>query len=86
MHELSMALEVCRIAEEQVGRSSLADVVEVGVEVGAGSGIEPDNFVFCLDALLSGPPFGRGRTRLLEAEGDTLRVQYLEIDDDHQTH
>ena len=81
MHEMSVALEVCRIAEDQVGFSTLSDVLEVGVEVGSDAGIEPDNLLFCLDALLSGPPFGRAKARLLPAVGDVLRVQYLEIDD-----
>ena len=81
MHEMSIALEVCRIAEDQVGLSTLPHVLEIGVEVGSDAGIEPDNLLFCLDALFSGPPFGRARARLLTVGGDVLRVQYLEIDD-----
>lgn len=81
MHEMSIALEVCRIAEQQVGRSALADVLEVAVEVGDGAGVEPDNLEFCLEALLSHPPFGRAHPVLLRRPGDVLRVDYLEMDD-----
>ncbi len=81
MHEMSVALEVCRIAEAQVGRAALAEVLEVGVEVGKESGVEPDSLEFCLDALLSSPPFGRARPALSRPPGDVLRVAYLEVDD-----
>ena len=82
MHELSLALEVCRIAEVHVGRERLRDVLEVVVEVGDGAGVEVDNFEFCLEALLGQPPFGRARPRLRRVEGDVLRVDSLEVDDD----
>lgn len=81
MHEMSIALEVCRITESHVGRASLARVLEVGVVVGDRAGVEPDNLEFCLEALLSRPPFGRARPALERVEGDDLRVSYLEVDD-----
>ena len=34
MHEMSIALEVCRITESQVGREALPRVREVGLVVG----------------------------------------------------
>lgn len=81
MHELSLALEICRIAESRVGRSGLADVLEVAVEVGEEAGVERDNLAFCLEALLGSPPFGRARPVLRPAPGDALRVLYLEVDE-----
>ena len=82
MHEMSVALEVCRIAEGQVGRAALANVVEVAVEVGDDAGVEPGNLAFCLETLLTLPPFGRARPRLIHRPGSILRVDYLEVDDD----
>lgn len=81
MHELSLALEICRIAEEQVGPSGAGRLVTVGVEVGDRAGVEPDNLSFCLEALLGAPPFGRARPAIARLPGDVLRVSYLEVDD-----
>ena len=81
MHEMSIALEVCRIAEGQVGLDTLPQVTEVGLLVGNDSGIEVENFRFCLEALLDAPPFQHARAVLERCPGDVLRVTYLEVDD-----
>jgi Zn finger protein HypA/HybF involved in hydrogenase expression len=82
MHELSIALEVCRMTEERVGPDGLRAVRAVGVEVGDDAGIEVGNLQFCLEALLAEPPFDRARPVILRQPGDTLRLAYLEVDDD----
>jgi Zn finger protein HypA/HybF involved in hydrogenase expression len=82
MHEMSVAMEVCRIAEDQVGLAALCHVREIGVVVGHRSGVEPDSLRFCLDALLEHEPFRDARAQLELTPGDDLRVSYLEIDDD----
>lgn len=82
VHEMSIALEVCRLAEEQVGPRGLASIVVVGLEVGDDAGVEIGNLEFCLEALLSRPPFGRARPVIERSRGDVLRLDYLEIDDD----
>lgn len=82
MHEMSVALEVCRVVERQLGGDGLADVVEVGLDVGEDAGVEIGNLGFCLDVLLSSPPFRRGRSAIRRLPGDVLDVTYLEIDDD----
>lgn len=81
MHELSVALEVCRMAEERLGPAASTRLRLVGVEVGDDAGLEPDNLSFCLDALLSQPPFGAARTALTRCAGNVLRLDYLEVDD-----
>jgi Zn finger protein HypA/HybF involved in hydrogenase expression len=83
MHELSLALEVCRLAEEVLQREGGIAVRRIGVEVGNDSGIELGNFRFCLDALLSEPPFRGGRAEYLPTPGGTLRLAYVEVDDGH---
>ena len=81
MHEMSVAMEVCRIAEEQVGRDAAGDVLTVGVEVGDDAGVEVSSLAFCLEALLAEPPFA-GATPVIERRaGDVLRVSYVEVDD-----
>jgi hypothetical protein len=82
MHEMSIALEVCRLTEEQVGAAGLASVVVVALEVGDDAGVEIGNLEFCLEALLSRAPFGRARPVINRTRGDVLRLDYLEIDDD----
>ncbi len=81
MHEMSLALDVCRIAEETVGQDRLEQVTAVGLEVGERSGIELDNFAFCLEALLASPPFGKARPIIEQLPGDDLRVTWVEVDD-----
>ncbi len=82
MHEMSVAMEVCRIAQDQVGFDALPHVREICVIVGRHSGVEPGSLRFCLEALLGQPPFSGARAVLEMTPGDDLRVDYLEVDDD----
>jgi Zn finger protein HypA/HybF involved in hydrogenase expression len=59
----------------------LASVVEVAVEVGDDAGIEIENLEFCLEALLSAPPFGHAKPTIVRRRGDILRVLHLEVED-----
>lgn len=80
MHEMSVALEVCRMAEERLGSES-ESLVELGVTVGDDAGIEPQNLQFCLEALLAEPPFSGATPRILREPGDALHLSYLEVVD-----
>jgi Zn finger protein HypA/HybF involved in hydrogenase expression len=80
MHEMSVALEVCRLAEERLGDD--ADLlVALGVAVGDDAGVEPENLAFCLEALLAEPPFRGAAPRILREPGDGLHLSYLEVTD-----
>ena len=81
MHEMSLALEVCSIAERHVPKEQLGQIVEVGLEVGDAAGIEADNLAFWLETLLANPPFKAARPVITRVPGDVLRVSYLEVDD-----
>lgn len=83
MHEMSIALEVCRMAEERLDGQggSPEGLVTVGVEVGDEAGVEPENLSFCLEALLSAPPFRGAKPVIVRQRGDVLRLAYLEVDD-----
>lgn len=81
MHELSLALEVCRVADAVREREQGTAVRAIGVEIGDEAGVEMENFRFCLEALLLEPPFVGARAELVPVGGDTLRVSYVEIDD-----
>jgi len=80
VHEMSLALEVCRIAEEHVGTAALGDVRTVVLEVGDDAGVEVSSLAFCLEALLGSPPFGAARPVIEPAAGDVFRVKYLEVE------
>ena len=82
MHEMSVAMEVCRLAEERLAPAELPQLITVGLDVGDDSGLEPDNLLFCLEALLAAPPFRQARPEMTRCRGDVLRVTYLELDDD----
>lgn len=82
MHEMSIALEIARLAAERLGDTA-PQLVAVAVEVGDEAAIEPANLEFCLDAVLSTPPFRGARSTVLRTHGDTLQLAYLEVDDGH---
>ena len=81
MHELSLALEVCRLAGDVMVRERGVSVRAIGVDVGSDAGIEIENFRFCLDALLLEPPFRDAHADLQPVPGDVLRLTYVEVDD-----
>lgn len=81
MHEMSVALEVCRLAEEQVGREGLPRVTAIGLDVGVASGLVIENLAFCLEVLLTSPPFADARAVIARTPGKALRLDWLEIDD-----
>ena len=80
MHEMSVAMEIARIAESKLGDAA-SQLVCVAVEVGDDAGIEPSSLEFCLEAVFATPPFMSAKPQILRRGGDVLRVAYLEIDD-----
>jgi Zn finger protein HypA/HybF involved in hydrogenase expression len=82
MHELSVAIEVCRMAEERLRPEELPRLRRIGLLVGADAGIEADNLEFCLEALLAAPPFGRAVPAITRTAGDDLALAWLQVDDD----
>ena len=81
MHEMSIAFEVCRLAEERVGAGDLPHVVKVGLEVGDLSGIESGALEFWLEVLLAEPPFSGACPVIERSAGDALCLTYVEIED-----
>lgn len=81
MHEMSVAMEICRMAEARLTPEQVPQLVELGVEVGDDSGLEPANLQFCLEAVFLHPPFTGAKPVVRRTCGDALRLEYLEIDD-----
>jgi Zn finger protein HypA/HybF involved in hydrogenase expression len=86
MHELSVAMEICRMAEERLTPERRPRLRRVGVIVGNDSGIEPGNLAFCLEALLAQPPFGQAVPAIQRTHGDDLALAYLQVDDGCSNH
>jgi Zn finger protein HypA/HybF involved in hydrogenase expression len=82
MHELSVAVEVCRMAEARLPPEDLPRLRIVELIVGDQSGLEPENLRFCLEALLGAPPFGRAAPAITHAAGRDLALARLVVDDD----
>lgn len=78
---MSLAQEVCYIAERQVPPDQVGRIVTVGIEVGTDAGIEPNSLIFWLEFLLTSPPFKAARPVVDQVEGNVFRVTYLEVDD-----
>ena len=81
MHEMSVAREICRIAQRHVDEDDIERIVTVGIELGDDAGVEAGSLRFCLEVLLSQPPFARAKPELVRCGGDTLRVTHLEVED-----
>ena len=80
MHEMGVAMEIARIAEQKVGRLA-SKLTRVAVIVGDDAGVEPSSLSFCLEALLAQAPFAGAVAEIIRGTGDELRVDYLEVDD-----
>ncbi len=81
MHEMSIALAICQMAEDRLGVDALKQVTRVGLTVGDSSGVEPTSLEFCLDTLLGAPPFGGGKSVITRSADDALQLEYFEVDD-----
>ena len=86
MHELSLALEVCRIAETHLEPGTAGQLRVVCVEVGDDANVEVENFRFCLEALLDTPPFAGAVPTIVTGPGPDLRIAYLEVNDGRSDH
>lgn len=80
MHEMSIALEVARLVEEQLAENP-GRLLRVGIQVGDDAGVEPDSLAFCLETVLAEPPFSGAVPVLDRVSGDVLRLDFVEVDD-----
>ena len=85
MHELSLALEICAVLEQQLRPHQLPQLVAIGLDVGADANIEMANLQFCLDTLLTHPPFAGATVEVTSVPGEELRIGYLDVDDERPT-
>jgi Zn finger protein HypA/HybF involved in hydrogenase expression len=86
MHEMGVAMEIVRIAEQKVGVADAQLVTRLDVVLGDDAGIDPSSLEFCLEALLAQPPFAGAVPNIIRERGDVLRLDSLEIDDERPRH
>ena len=82
---MSLATEVCRIAEQHLAAAGVDGLpprlLELGLEIGDEAGVELENLLFCVEALLAAPPFTGAKAVATRVPGDVLRLTYLEVED-----
>ena len=81
MHEMSLAVEICRLTEARLDPVDHPRLLRVGVIVGDDAGIEPANLEFCLEALLGQSPFGRAVPVITRTTGTDLSISFFEVED-----
>lgn len=54
MHELSIALSIVELAEEEARKANAASISKVEVEIGTMAGIETDALLFAWDSVVQG--------------------------------
>lgn len=72
MHEMSLALEVLRIAEEEACRQRFRRVRTVWLEIGQLSTVDIEAMRFCLDAVISGTLADGAALHIIEMPGQGL--------------
>ncbi|MDX1624665.1 MAG: hydrogenase/urease maturation nickel metallochaperone HypA [Gemmatimonadota bacterium] len=79
---MSVALEICNLAEEQVGRDALPRIRALGLEVGDRAGVVVANLEFCLETLLERAPYAGAELVIERREGEVLRLSWLDVDEE----
>lgn len=69
MHELSLALEVIRIAESEADKIMAKSIQEIDIEVGDLSGVEGDAFKSALELLSKDSVLNEARINILRSPG-----------------
>lgn len=80
MHELSIALSIIEMAEEQLARHGGSKVLAVHLRVGPLSGISKDALEFSFGIASESTPVAGSQLRFEDSAGQDLEVVALEIE------
>jgi hydrogenase nickel incorporation protein HypA/HybF len=69
MHELSLAMEVISLASREAGKSGLAVIQEILIEVGDLSGVDADAFQWGLEMLAKDSILAQAEIKLIRTTG-----------------
>ena len=79
MHELSIAQSILETVQREMANRNWPAVTEVGVQVGALSGVLPDALQFSFDAIVTETPLAGCRLKIehIPAQGQCLRCEQV---------
>ena len=74
MHELSIAISIVELAEEEARKADASVISKVEVEIGTMAGIDPDALLFAWDAAVQGTMAGQSELVIhkIQAEAHCL--------------
>lgn len=78
MHEVSIADALMQQVTDAASRYGLATVRQVGICVGARSGVVPEALAFAFEVLRSGPVLGAATLDVRSTDGDDLLLEWIE--------
>lgn len=79
MHELSIAMSIVEIAEEESERLGGAHVCAIHVKLGSLSGVAKEALLSCFDLACENTPLSDCRLVIDDAAGNELSVVAMEI-------
>ena len=80
MHELSIAVSIIELAEEEAARNSATRVHSVRLRLGSLAGVAKEALQFSYGIACEGTPLEGSRLLIDDAEGMALEVVSLEIE------
>ena len=80
MHELSIAVSIVEVAEEEAARNNATRVQSVRLRLGVLAGVAKEALLFSYGIACEGTPLEGSRLLIDEAEGTDLEVISLEIE------
>jgi hydrogenase nickel incorporation protein HypA/HybF len=80
MHELSIAVSIIEVAEEEAARNHATRVQSVRLRLGSLAGVAKDALLFSYGIACEGTPLEGSRLLIDDSEGTELEVVALEIE------
>jgi hydrogenase nickel incorporation protein HypA/HybF len=70
MHELSIALSIVELAEEEARKANASLISKIEVEIGIMAGIENEALLFCWDSAIQGTMAGQAELVIHSIHGE----------------
>jgi hydrogenase nickel incorporation protein HypA/HybF len=80
MHELSIAMSIIEVAEEEAVRIGPAKVHAIHLKLGSRAGVAKDALLFCYGMASEGSRFEGSRLVVNESDGQEIEIVGLEVE------